>query len=103
MVVVVTWGVLGVVATFDVEEEKEEDSLMEALVGVMRCGEDLGVLDRDRCPFILNVVSEMRSLIVGNGFGLWEKCFLFGDSQFKNFQCKMGARNKARSLNGRVV
>ena len=55
MVVVVTWGVLGVVATFDVEEEKEEDSLMEALVGVMRCGEDLGVPDRDRCPFILGV------------------------------------------------
>ena len=27
--------------------------MRDALVGVMRCGEDLGVLERDDCPFIV--------------------------------------------------
>ena len=51
IVVSPTCGVLGVVVVaFDIDEEKDETSLFkDAFVGVMRCGEDLGVLGRD-CP-----------------------------------------------------
>lgn len=71
IVVSVTCGVLGVVP--DVEDSKEADALLtrDALVGVMRCGDDLGVLERDDCPSMANLIGK-HFLIEVDGVN-WEQ------------------------------